>query len=67
MKKTIDTKLATSGKVLVLCPFHTEKTPSCAVDLVHNSFHCFSCGAGGQAQSSENGIFELDRDRTGFT
>ena len=54
-------------RAVVRCPFHWEKTPSCAVDIVRNSFHCFSCGAGGQARSGENGTWELDRDRTGFT
>lgn len=28
-----------------LCPFHSEKTPSCHIYEDH--FHCFGCGAGG--------------------
>lgn len=30
-----------------LCPFHSEKTPSCTVYRDTQSFYCFGCGAGG--------------------
>lgn len=30
-----------------LCPFHSEKTPSCTVYPETSSFYCFGCGAGG--------------------
>lgn len=30
-----------------LCPFHSEKSPSCTLYLENNSFYCFGCGAGG--------------------
>lgn len=30
-----------------LCPFHSEKTPSCTVYKDTQSFYCFGCGAGG--------------------
>jgi len=33
------------------CPFHTEKTPSFAVTRTKQLFHCFGCGAGGNAIS----------------
>ena len=29
------------------CPFHQEKTPSCKVDSVSQTWHCFGCGEGG--------------------
>jgi len=30
-----------------LCPFHSEKTPSCHIYTDSSSFYCFGCGAGG--------------------
>ena len=30
-----------------LCPFHSEKTPSCTIYTDNQSFYCFGCGAGG--------------------
>lgn len=40
--------LKRSGSSLkCLCPFHSERTPSCTVYPDTDSFYCFGCGAGG--------------------
>lgn len=33
------------------CPFHEEKTPSFHVDESAGRFHCFGCGAQGDAEA----------------
>jgi DNA primase catalytic core len=41
-------RLAKRGKDVVLCcPFHPDKTPSCVITPAKNLFHCFGCGAAG--------------------
>src|SRR5262245_868565 len=44
-----------------LCPFHTERTPSFTVNPKRGIFHCFGCGAGGDAFG-----FLMRHDRLGF-
>ena len=42
--------LVRKGKGYVgLCPFHVDKHPSLTVDPVRKLYHCFACGAGGDA------------------
>ena len=33
------------------CPFHNEKTPSCKIDPVRQTFHCWGCSASGDVFS----------------
>src|SRR5574339_789147 len=37
------------GEATGLCPFHNEKTPSFTVSEDKGFFHCFGCGAHGDA------------------
>lgn len=43
-----------------LCPFHSEKTPSCTVYTGTQSFYCFGCGAGGDVITFTKQIENLD-------
>ncbi len=43
-----------------LCPFHSEKSPSCTVYLESSSFYCFGCGAGGDVITFIMKIENLD-------
>src|SRR5690242_528721 len=43
-------KLVRKGRVMWgCCPFHREKTPSFKVENERRTYHCFGCGAGGDA------------------
>lgn len=42
------------------CPFHQEKTPSCKVDSVSQTWHCFGCGEGGDIISYIRKIDDVD-------
>ncbi len=33
------------------CPYHTDKHPSCSVDLDRGLYHCFSCGQSGKLRA----------------
>lgn len=43
-----------------LCPFHSEKTPSCTVYTGTQNFYCFGCGAGGDVITFTKQIENLD-------
>ncbi len=52
-------KLERRGKNMVgLCPFHSEKTPSFSVSPDKQLYHCFGCGASGNAFTL---IMELEK------
>jgi DNA primase len=69
------TELKRSGtsRLQGLCPFHDERTPSFGIDPVQKLYHCFGCGAGGDAISfvretegvDFKGAIELLADRYG--
>lgn len=40
---------AGKNQVKILCPFHAEKTPSLSLNLSEGKWHCFGCGAKGNA------------------
>ncbi len=70
------TNLIRRGRNFVcLCPFHSEKTPSCTVYAENNSFYCFGCGVGGDVITFVMKIENLDyveaikflADRAGMT
>jgi DNA primase len=46
------------GEYKACCPFHTEKTPSFTVSPSKQFYHCFGCGAHGNAIDF---LIELDR------
>jgi DNA primase len=56
-------KLRKSGpsRYMGLCPFHSEKTPSFTVHVVHQFYKCFSCGAGGDVVK-----FVMEKDGLSF-
>ena len=37
------------ARMVGLCPFHDERTPSFSVDPQEKLYHCFGCGVGGDA------------------
>jgi len=42
----------------IVCPFHSEKTPSL---IIHEHYwHCFGCGAGGSVIDLVMGLFNLE-------
>lgn len=51
----------TGSNFVARCPFHTEKTPSFSVSRGKQMYHCFGCGASGNAIS-----FLMDYSHLGF-
>jgi len=73
---SVRTELRRAGarRLLGLCPFHDERTPSFGIDPVEKVYYCFGCQAAGDAftfvQETENvdfkGALELLADRFGI-
>jgi DNA primase len=42
-----------------LCPFHAERTPSFTVDDATGVFHCYGCGARGDATGFASRLAEI--------
>ncbi len=59
ISKHIELKKAGSN-YLGLCPFHNEKSPSFTVSSQKNLYHCFGCGAGGNALTFIKNYLNLD-------
>ena len=59
--ETVQLKSAGSGRVKGLCPFHDEKSPSFNVNDAAGFYHCFGCGASGDAIS-----YLRETDHLGF-
>ncbi len=58
------------GRLMGLCPFHEEKTPSFVIFEDQNRFHCFGCGADGDSvdfvqKSKECGMVEAVKSLIG--
>ncbi len=51
----------TGSNYMARCPFHNEKTPSFSVNRKKQFYHCFGCGASGNAIS-----FLMDYDHLDF-
>jgi DNA primase len=57
ISEQVTLKPAGGGNLKGLCPFHDEKSPSFNVTPARGFYHCFGCGAGGDAI---NFVMELD-------
>jgi DNA primase len=57
------TELRRAGvnRLVGLCPFHDERTPSFGIDPVEKLYHCFGCGAGGDVFK-----FVMETESIGF-
>jgi len=48
--------MKTNTTVVIQCPFHEEKTPSCVLVPKQQTFHCFGCGVGGRIAFRKGGV-----------
>lgn len=45
----VELRRAGANRMVGLCPFHDERSPSFGIDPVQKVYHCFGCGEGGDA------------------
>ena len=60
---------ASRGELLGLCPIHGEKNASFSYNWHQDTYHCFSCGAGGdlvRLWCLAKGLDERGVNRPGF-
>jgi len=48
------------GRLVGLCPFHKEKTPSFSINVEKNVFYCHGCGEGGDVIAFTMGFEHCD-------
>ena len=51
------------GENTVLCPFHSEKTPSMQINTLQKIYHCFGCGAHGTENDFAIKYYGIDRSQ----
>lgn len=54
----------TMGENTVLCPFHSESTPSMQINTSQKIFHCFGCGAHGTENDFISRYYGIGRSQT---
>lgn len=62
MCKQQDIRMKRSGadKLVIVCPFHDEDSPSCMIYVEQDSWWCFGCGQGGDVLKFYMLLTELD-------
>jgi len=51
------------GENTVLCPFHSEKSPSLQINTIEKIYHCFGCGAHGTENDFCMEYYGIGRDQ----
>lgn len=52
------------GENTVLCPFHSESTPSMQINTMQKIYHCFGCGAHGTENDFISKYYGIGRGQT---
>ena len=51
------------GENTVLCPFHSESTPSMQINTIQKIYHCFGCGAHGNENDFIEQYFGINKNQ----